>query len=123
MTDLSELTSIRRQSWNPNYNLNYCHGGIMSTRVPLRPEIVAHEELQRKLKLSTAEIGLQLRTTNCLEEQGIFTVRDLLQSSRERLLSISNFGEKTLNEVYDALERIGFYRKSRQASAPNKVKA
>ncbi|MBQ3351064.1 MAG: DNA-directed RNA polymerase subunit alpha [Thermoguttaceae bacterium] len=95
----------------------------MSTRVPLRPEIVAHEELQRKLKLSTAEIGLQLRTTNCLEEQGIFTVRDLLQSSRERLLSISNFGEKTLNEVYDALERIGFYRKSRQASAPNKVKA
>lgn len=86
----------------------------MSTRVPLRPEVVAQEELQRKLKLSTAEIGLQLRTTNCLEEQGIFTVRDLLNSSRDRLLSISNFGEKTLNEVYDALERIGFYRKSRQ---------
>ena len=100
----------------------FYHGGIMSTRVPLRPEIVAQEELQRKLKLSTAEIGLQLRTTNCLEEQGIFTVRDLLQSSRDRLLSISNFGEKTLNEVYDALERIGFYRKSRQAN-PNKVKA
>ena len=86
----------------------------MSTRVPLRPEIVAHEELQRKLKLITAEIGLQLRTTNCLEEQGIFTVQDLLNSDPSRLLSISNFGEKTLEEVYLALELIGFYRKSRQ---------
>ena len=95
----------------------------MSTRIPLRPEVVAQEELQRKLKLSTAEIGLQLRTTNCLEEQGIFTVRDLLNSTRDRLLSISNFGEKTLNEVYDALERIGFYRKSRQEAADNKVRA
>lgn len=123
MTDLSELTLSWRQSWITNFNLNLYHGGIMSTRVPLRPEVIAHEELQRKLKLSTAEIGLQLRTTNCLEEQGIFTVRDLLNSSRERLLSISNFGEKTLNEVYDALERIGFYRESRQASRASKVKA
>ena len=94
----------------------------MSTRVPLRPEVVFQEERRRTESLSIAEIGLQLRTTNCLEEHGIFTVRDLLQSSSTRLLSISNFGEKTLNEVYDALERIGFYRKSRQASAPNKVK-
>lgn len=124
MTDLSDLTLSWRQSWNPNFNLIIYHGGIMSTRVPLRPEIVAQEELQRKLKLSTAEIGLQLRTTNCLEDQGIFTVQDLLNSSRDRLLSISNFGEKTLNEVYDALERIGFYRKSRQKAAANhKVKA
>ncbi len=85
----------------------------MSTRIPLRPEVVADEEKQRKLRLSTAEIGLQLRTTNCLEEQGIFTVHDLLNSTRTRLLSISNFGEKTLDEVYDALEKIGFYRNSR----------
>ena len=87
----------------------------MSTRVPLRPEVVFQEERRRTESLSIAEIGLQLRTTNCLEEHGIFTVKDLLQSSSTRLLSISNFGEKTLNEVYDALERIGYVRKSRQA--------
>jgi len=28
-------------------------------------------------------------------------------------LSISNFGEKTLEEVYKSLESIGFYRSSR----------
>ncbi|MEZ6105725.1 MAG: DNA-directed RNA polymerase subunit alpha C-terminal domain-containing protein [Pirellulaceae bacterium] len=50
--------------------------------------------------MSTAEIGLTVRTTNCLEEKGIFTVRDLLNTTRADLLSISNFGEKTLEEVF-----------------------
>ena len=86
----------------------------MSTRIPLRPEVVEQEERNRKLSLSTAEIGLQLRTTNCLEEQGIYTVRDLVNSDVNRLLAISNFGGKTLEEVFLALEKIGFYRKSRQ---------
>jgi DNA-directed RNA polymerase subunit alpha len=68
--------------------------------------------MAEKLEKSTAEIGLTVRTTNCLEERGIFTVQDLLNCTREELLSISNFGEKTLEEVYKALESIGFYRKN-----------
>ena len=64
--------------------------------------------------MSTAEIGLSVRTTNCLEERGIFTVQDLLRCTREDLLSISNFGEKTLEEVYKALEGIGFYREGKR---------
>jgi DNA-directed RNA polymerase subunit alpha len=70
--------------------------------------------MAERLEMSTAEIGLSVRTTNCLEERGIFTVDDLLHCTREDLLSISNFGEKTLEEVYKALESIGFYRRSRQ---------
>ena len=53
---------------------------------------------------------MTVRTTNCLEERGIFTVRDLLNTTRAELLSISNFGEKTLEEVYRSLEDIGFRR-------------
>jgi DNA-directed RNA polymerase subunit alpha len=63
--------------------------------------------------MSTAEIGLTVRTTNCLEERGIFTVEDLLKTTSKDLLSISNFGEKTLEEVYKALESVGFYRPGR----------
>jgi DNA-directed RNA polymerase subunit alpha len=70
--------------------------------------------LRERLELSTAEIGLTVRTTNCLEEKGIFTVRDLLNSTPTDLLSISNFGEKTLEEVYLALEKIGYRRKTCQ---------
>lgn len=80
------------------------------TRIPLNR---SHEEKQGlidRLDMSTAEIGLSVRTTNCLEECGIFTVHDLLHCTRVDLLSISNFGEKTLDEVYKALESIGFYR-------------
>jgi DNA-directed RNA polymerase subunit alpha len=72
------------------------------------------KDMQDRLEMSTAEIGLSVRTTNCLEERGIFTVNDLLHCTREDLLSISNFGEKTLDEVYKSLEGIGFFRKDRR---------
>jgi DNA-directed RNA polymerase subunit alpha len=84
------------------------------TRIPL-PTVGNHaQDLAARLEMSTAEIGLTVRTTNCLEERGIFTVNDLLHCTRDDLLSISNFGEKTLEEVYKALEGVGFFRKGRQ---------
>jgi DNA-directed RNA polymerase subunit alpha len=89
------------------------------TRVPLNQAVLANQGLKDRLEMSTAEIGLAVRTTNCLEEKGIFTVNDLLHCTREDLLSISNFGEKTLDEVYKALERIGFYRPQPQTGRNN----
>jgi DNA-directed RNA polymerase subunit alpha len=80
------------------------------TRIPMSQADERARQLEQNLDLSTAEIGLQVRTTNCLEERGIFTVRQLLRANPETLLSIANFGEKTLEEVYLALEQIGYYR-------------
>jgi DNA-directed RNA polymerase subunit alpha len=90
----------------------------MGTRIPLSRVDSEEKDLQDKLEMSTAEIGLSVRTTNCLEERGIFTVEDLLNSTPEELLSISNFGEKTLEEVYKALEEIGFRRRSKGGAEP-----
>jgi DNA-directed RNA polymerase subunit alpha len=92
----------------------------MTTRIPLIKTDSKAKEMAAKLEMSTAEIGLSVRTTNCLEEKGIFTVEDLLHSTRDDLLSISNFGEKTLEEVYRALEGIGFCRRGQEepAAAP-----
>ena len=87
------------------------------TRIPLNRAYEHSMDMNDKLEMSTAEIGLAVRTTNCLEERGVFTVDDLLHCTREDLLSISNFGEKTLEEVYKALESIGFYRPGRQPVA------
>ncbi|MCA9199923.1 MAG: hypothetical protein KDA87_20425 [Planctomycetales bacterium] len=84
----------------------------MATRIPLIRSDEQNRNMQERLDMSTAEIGLTVRTTNCLEEKGIFTVHDLLNCTREDLLSISNFGEKTLEEVYHSLETIGFFRKN-----------
>ncbi len=87
------------------------------TRIPLNRSYEERQGLSDRLEMSTAEIGLSVRTTNCLEERGVFTVSDLLNCTREDLLSISNFGEKTLEEVYKSLESIGFRRPNRQAVA------
>jgi DNA-directed RNA polymerase subunit alpha len=89
----------------------------MGTRIPLNTEDSDAKGMAEKLEMSTAEIGLSVRTTNCLEERGIFTVNDLLNCTREDLLAISNFGEKTLEEVYKALEGIGFQRRYKREAA------
>ena len=88
------------------------------TRIPLSAVEEETRNLREKLDLSTAEIGLTVATTNCLEEKGIFSVRDLLNTTRSELLSISNFGEKTLDEVYRSLEMIGFCRPGREINKP-----
>lgn len=80
------------------------------TRIPLSQAEENQRELEERLELSTAQIGLTVRTTNCLEEKGIFTVRDLLKTTPNDLLGITNFGEKTLEEVYQSLSEIGFHR-------------
>ncbi|MCP4099429.1 MAG: DNA-directed RNA polymerase subunit alpha C-terminal domain-containing protein [Mariniblastus sp.] len=86
---------------------------MAKTRIRVSETEENRKKLIEKLDLSTAEIGLTVRTTNCLEEKGIFNVRDLLNTSRAELLSISNFGEKTLEEVFKSLEAIGFSRPNR----------
>ena len=48
------------------------------TRIPLSRQDENARLMKERLEMSTAEIGLSVRTTNCLEERGIFTVRDLL---------------------------------------------
>ena len=42
----------------------------MGTNVPLRTTDSKAKDLSDKLDMSTAEIGLSVRTTNCLEERG-----------------------------------------------------
>ena len=64
-------------------------------------------DLEDKLGRSLAELNLSVRATNCLESEGINTVRDLVSRSEEQLLQVRNFGETTLQEVRERLEAIG----------------
>jgi DNA-directed RNA polymerase subunit alpha len=86
------------------------------TRITM-PVWAKAQKADNRLELSLAEIDLSVRTVNCLEEESIFTVQDLLQCTRERLLQIPNLGEKTIETIYAALENLGFCRRSRQKVA------
>ena len=57
-----------------------------------------------------SELELEVRIVNALEKVSIFTISDLLHCTAERLLSIPNFGAKTLEHIYTRLETKGFYR-------------
>lgn len=67
------------------------------------------QELERKLNMSLAELELSVRATNCLESEGITTVRDLVIRTDEELLEVRNFGETTLKEVKSKLAERGLH--------------
>src|SRR5271157_204280 len=87
------------------------------TRVPI-PEWAKTQRSDNRVELSLSEIDLVVRTVNCLEDHGIFTVGDLLNSSPKQLLEIPNLGEKTLETIYVALEKIGYYRPGHHPDEP-----
>ena len=94
---------------------------MAATRIPI-PEWAKTQKSDNRLELSLSEIDLVVRTVNCLEDHGIFTVQDLLNSTPKQLLEIPNLGEKTLDTIYQALEKIGFYRPGIQPAYPAEVK-
>jgi DNA-directed RNA polymerase subunit alpha len=67
------------------------------------------EQLERKLNMSLAELELSVRATNCLESEGITTVRHLVSRSEDQLLGVRNFGETTLKEVRAKLQEYGLH--------------
>ena len=81
------------------------------TRIPI-PSWAKVKKTDDRLALSLSEIDLPVRTVNFLEEDGIFTVGDLLDCPAERVLKIKNVGLATLMTIYAALEKIGFHQVS-----------
>ncbi len=62
---------------------------------------------EAKLKQTLADANFPNRARNCLEQEGILTLRDLVVKTPEQLLQIRNFGESTLQEVQERLAELG----------------
>lgn len=71
----------------------------------LGPKETVDPEFEAKLNMSLAELELSVRATNCLESEGITTVRELVSKDDDLLLKVRNFGETTLKEVREKLKR------------------
>lgn len=103
-----EAAKILRKHLNPF--VQYSEPG---PEVPLDPtamELPSHKEsvdpeLEAKLNMSLAELELSVRATNCLESEGITTVRELVSRDDDSLLQVRNFGETTLREVKEKLSK------------------
>jgi DNA-directed RNA polymerase subunit alpha len=106
---LVEGAKILRKHLNPF--IQYAEPGP-EISIEDKPELAGagdqvDHELERKLNMSLAELELSVRATNCLESEGITTVRDLVIRTDEELLEVRNFGETTLKEVKTKLAERG----------------
>ncbi|MDR3623353.1 MAG: DNA-directed RNA polymerase subunit alpha [Paludisphaera borealis] len=106
---LVEAAKILRKHLNPFVQYNEPGPGLPSEASPYDSHQHAplDAELERKLDMSLAELELSVRATNCLESEGITTVRHLVSRSEDQLLNVRNFGETTLKEVRAKLLEIG----------------
>ena len=56
------------------------------------------------MNISIEELQLSVRAYNCLKRAQINSISDLLKYSPEKLQEIKNFGQKSADEVFDALK-------------------
>ncbi len=66
------------------------------------------EEELRRMETPLEELGFDKRACNLLREKNIITLGDLLQHTREEILDIHKFGEKTLIKVEERLQELGY---------------
>jgi DNA-directed RNA polymerase subunit alpha len=63
------------------------------------------QEINPENQIPIEELQLSVRAYNCLKRAQINTVADLLDYSQEDLLEIKNFGQKSAEEVIEALQK------------------
>jgi len=77
------------------------------------PRPVQHEEPQddlpfnRNLLRKVDELELSVRSANCLKNDNIVYIGDLVQKSEQEMLRTPNFGRKSLNEIKEVLTGMG----------------
>ncbi|MCD6128820.1 DNA-directed RNA polymerase subunit alpha [Candidatus Bipolaricaulota bacterium] len=86
-------------------HLSFVAGAAQESKAPEEP---VPEELLQPLE----KIGFEVRACNLLREEGIVTLQDLLSHSREELLDIHGFGEKTLEKLEEHLAKLGYKLRS-----------
>lgn len=75
--------------------------------VPVRKEIDVEPEFNRNLLKTIDELELSVRSYNCLKNENIIYVGDLVSRSEAEMLKTANFGRKSLNELKENLKAMG----------------
>ncbi len=65
--------------------------------------LVSNKLQAEQYNVPVERLDLSSRTLNCLKRAGINKVGEVLDKSKDELMSIRNFGEKSYNELYDKL--------------------
>ena len=70
-----------------------------------RPELEFNAALLKKVD----ELELSVRSANCLKNDNIVYIGDLIQKTEGEMLRTPNFGRKSLNEIKEVLAQMGLH--------------
>ena len=79
------------------------------------PEVVKKEEIEEELPFNKVllkkvdELELSVRANNCLKNDNITYIGELVQKTENDMLKTPNFGRKSLNEIKEQLGLMGLY--------------
>ncbi len=76
-----------------------------STEVMVEKDDKGKEKI---LEMTIEDLDLSVRSFNCLKRAGINTVEDLINKSEEDMMKVRNLGRKSLEEVIQKLNSLGF---------------
>ncbi|OPX18367.1 DNA-directed RNA polymerase subunit alpha [candidate division WOR-3 bacterium 4484_100] len=86
------------------------------TSLGVEPEFTSKEQLDAEhrrireiLKRSIDELEISVRASNCLKNEKIQTIGDLVRKSGKELLTYENFGRKSLKELEKNLAKLGLH--------------
>ena len=72
-------------------------------------ERVAEPPFNKNLLRKVDELELSVRSANCLKNDNIVYIGDLVQKTEAEMLRTPNFGRKSLNEIKEVLAQMGLH--------------
>jgi len=74
----------------------------------VQEDLTSHEKLSFNPNLlkKVEELELSVRSANCLKNDNIIYIGDLVQKSESEMLRTPNFGRKSLNEIKEVLQQM-----------------
>jgi len=76
-------------------------------RHAVEKEIAGEPLINKNLLRKVDELELSVRSANCLKNDNIVYIGDLVQKSEQEMLRTPNFGRKSLNEIKEVLSSMG----------------
>ena len=71
--------------------------------------LVMKPEFNKNLLKKVDELELSVRSMNCLKNDNIVYIGDLVQKTEPEMLRTPNFGRKSLNEIKEVLNSMSLY--------------
>ena len=81
--------------------------GLIGVAAPAQSDEADANQLNRYLLKKVDELELSVRSANCLKNDNIIYIGDLVQKTEAEMLRTPNFGRKSLNEIKEVLSSMG----------------